>query len=205
MDDIEQFLLQIADEFKPEAIDRYRGYLSDLNKEAYEKEKTNLLLAIKFRSNTKGVVQEQENEWEKLRRNRSSTSVLVYIYNFTNEIFSLTHSSSATNEPGKFAIPAGDYMSFALPGQLLKRINNGKVGHQFTYRSGDYAFKFATASQLSPTYEPFAFETTTQISRQHSIHSIGQKEIMCQYRLDQSLSTSPYSYAISIDISYPFQ
>lgn len=207
MDDIEEHLSHFEGKVPPEDIERERAYLSGLSKEKFEEIRAQYAFERTYEPNYQQARKAQPVEWALIRKNTLETSVLIHIYNRTRETFSLT-SSTWASKPGSFDISPGGVISFTLPGELLKRISHANSGykssqisHQFTYRSGDYAFSFSTASQLIVKYEPFAFGDTTSVSRNHSIRSIGQNEVVCEYILEQNLSKPPYSYAITIQIS----
>ncbi len=206
MDDIEEYLSNFADEYPPEIIERERAYLSGLSKERFEEIRTQYAFEKMYESNFKQAMKKQTDQWNAIRDDASGTYVLFQILNLTRETFSLTNSTW-TSDFGSYEIAPGGYIIFTLPGNLLKRISKAKTGyrssqinHQFTYRSGDYAFSFSTAAKLALKYEPFAFGDTTVVSRSHGIRSIGQSELTCDYILGQSQSKSPYSYAITIRI-----
>lgn len=206
MDDIEEYLANFADEYPPEIIERERVYLSGLSKERFEEIRTQYAFEKMSESNFKQAMKNQTTQWNAIRNDASGTYVLFQILNRTRETFSLTHSTW-TSDLGGYEITPGGYIIFTLPGNLLKRISKANTGyrssqinHQFTYRSGDYAFSFSTAAKLGIKYQPFAFGDTTVVSRSHGIRSVGKSEITCEYTLGQSLSKSPYSYAITIQI-----
>ncbi|MFW9080261.1 hypothetical protein ACOI9X_13440 [Pseudomonas sp. P2757] len=209
MDEIEELLSYLEGERDQEYIDSTRIYLSGLSKEKFESEKANFLLGRKYEANYKLARQQQPVEWEAIRKTASKTNILIHIYNHTHETFSLI-SSTWDGEPEDFEIPPGNCYSLLLPNTLLRRTSSGKqafqsslISHTFTYSSGDYAFGFATAMTLTNRgYEPFAFDAKSKVSRQHSIRSLGQREIRCQYALEQNQSATPYSYALKIQIEY---
>ncbi|UQS15445.1 hypothetical protein [Pseudomonas sp. HS6] len=207
MDDIEEHLSHFAGKASLEDIERERVYLSGLSKERFEEIKAHSTFEREYESNYKQAKQQQSAQWDAVRKKTTGTYVLFQILNRTRETFSLS-SSTWASESGSYDIQPAGCIIFTLPGNLLKRISSAKTGyrssqinHQFTYRSGDYAFNFSTAAYLSLKYEPFAFGDTTSVSRSHRIRSIGQKEMDCEYTLEQNQSTSPYSYAITILIS----
>jgi len=206
MDDIEEHLSHFVGKVSPEDIERERVYLSGLSKERFEEIRAQYAFERAYDSNYKQAMQLQPGQWDAVRKKTSGTYVLFQIINRTRETFSLT-SSTWPSEPGSYDIAPAGYIIFVLPGNLLKRISSVKsdyrssqISHQFTYRSGDYAFNFSTTAHLTLKYEPFAFGDTTSVSRRHSIRSIGEKEVACEYVLEQNLSSSPYSYAITIHI-----
>ncbi|WP_426205561.1 hypothetical protein [Pseudomonas sp. TWP3-1] len=209
MDEIEELLSYLEGEHDQEYIDSTRTYLAGLSKEQLESEKANFLLGRKFEENYKLARQQQPVEWEAIRKTTSKTNILIHIYNHTHETFSLI-SSTWDGESEDFEIPPGDCYSLLLPNALLRRITSGKqafrsslISHKFTYSSGDYAFSFATAATLTNRgYDPLAFDAKSRVSRQHSIHSIGQRKILCEYALEQNQSATPYSYALKIQIRY---
>lgn len=210
MDDIEEHLSHFAGKVDQERIDQERIYLSGLSKEEFEEIRAKYAFERTYEFNYNLMLQRQPNEWEAIRKKTSETNVLIYIYNRSREAFSLTNATWAT-EPGSYDIAPGGAISFTLPSALLRRISSGKspfrssqVSHQFTYRSGDYAFTFSTAAALSRSYEPFAFSSTSKVSRRHSIRSTGRSELVCEYLLEQNQNASPYSYAITIRISPVF-
>lgn len=207
MDEIEEYLSHFAGKVSAEDIERERVYLSGLSKERFEEIRTQYAFEKTYESNYAQATQQQPAQWNAIRKETSGTYVLFQIFNRTRETFSLT-SSSWANDPDRYEIPPAGYIIFTLPGDLLKRISSAKAGyrssrinHQFTYSSGNYAFNFSTAASLTLKYEPFAFGDTTSVSRSHSIRSIGQSDIACEYIMEQNLSKSPYSYAITIQIS----
>ncbi|AXJ03702.1 hypothetical protein CFN16_06010 [Pseudomonas fluorescens] len=207
MDEIEEYLSQFTGKESPEDIERERVYLSGLSKERFEEIRAQNAFERTYESNYAQAMQQQPAQWVNLRNKTSGTYVLFQIFNRTRETFSLT-SSSWANDPDRYEIPPAGYVIFTLPGNLLKRISSANAGyrssqinHQFTYSSGNYAFNFSTAAKLTLKYEPFAFGDTTSVSRSHSIRSIGQSEIVCEYMMEQNQNKSPYSYAITIQIS----
>lgn len=210
MDEIEQLLSLLEGELDQETINTHRIYLSGLSKEKFEKEKANFLYGRQYKSSYNQARQQQPIQWDSIRKTTSKTNILIHIYNQTHEKFSLT-SSTWEGEPEAFEIPPAHCHSLVLPNDLLRRTSSGKqtfqsslIRHQFTYSSGDCAFSFSTATTLTRSYEPFAFGSTSKISRQHSIRSTGPREIVCEYALEQNQSATPYSYALMIQLSYPF-
>lgn len=207
MDDIEEHLSHFKGKIDQEQIDRERIYLAGLSREKFEEIREQSAFERTYESNYQHVLQQQPKAWESIGKNTTETNVLIHIYNRTRQTFALT-SATWASEAGSFDIESGGAISFTLPGNLLRRISSGKaafkssqVSHQFTYRSGDYAFNFTTASQLRRGYQAFTVGDTTTVARSHNIRSIGKNEILCEYILEQNQSTSPYSYAIIIQIS----
>ncbi|VVP74272.1 hypothetical protein PS918_01673 [Pseudomonas fluorescens] len=210
MDDIEEYLSHLEGIIGQDAINQERIYLSGLSKEELEEKKAKFAFERTYEASYEQARQRQPIIWESVRKKTSETNVLIQIYNCTRNSFSMTNSTW-NSEPGDLDIPPGNCIAFTLPGVLLRRINrantsfrSSQVSHHFTYRSGDYAFDFSTASQLTMRYEAFSFGNTISVSRRHSIRSIGQSEILCDYLLEQNQSASPYSYAIAIKIRDPF-
>ncbi|VVN23444.1 hypothetical protein PS662_04491 [Pseudomonas fluorescens] len=212
MDEIEQFLSDYAYELRYHNIEQARDDLTRLSKEKFDEMKVRFAHQKKFNTNYNNSRPVQAKEWNSINKTKSETAVLIYIYNLTLETFSLTHSSWDTHDVQvkDLDIEPGGCIPFILRGELLKRTSSGssafrssKIKHEFTYRSGDSAFRFSTLSQLFSKYEPFAFSNTMRLSRQYSTHSIGQSELWCETTLDQNQAASPYSFALSIIIRTP--
>ncbi|MCU0120382.1 hypothetical protein N8H74_19125 [Pseudomonas sp. B2M1-30] len=209
MDDIESFISGISSTEDKSYIDRAREYLSGLNKDELKEFLEKHRHVEKFNANAEKAAKEQPIQWSAVSKMTHETGVLIYIYNTTRENFSLTKASWDSSQlPLKeFDLGAGDYTSFILRDDRLRRISNAKsifrsskIKHEFTYKSAERAFTFSTEAQLYLRYEPLAFGNTTTVSRQYNTRSTGKTELLCSTELTQRQNASPYSYAMKIVI-----
>lgn len=209
MDDIESFISDISSTEDQNYIDRAREYLSSLNKDELKEFLEKHRHVEKFNANADKAAKEQPTQWNAISKLTSETGILIYIYNTTRENFSLTKASWDSSQlPLKeFDLGAGDYTSFILRDDRLRRISNAKsafrsskIKHDFTYTGGEKSFTFSTEAQLYQRYEPLAFGSTTNVSRQYNTRSTGKIEVLCSTELTQRKKESPYSYAIKIVI-----
>lgn len=209
MDDIESYLASLEGEIEPTTIEQIRTNLPNISTDELKKYLEEVKHAEKYNSNYKLAQQEKIKTWNSIRKTTSQTNVLIYIHNATTEKFTLTHSSwdrSDTPLEDYDLLPA-DYMAFILPSEPPKRISSAKVSfrssqitHEFSYKSGDFSFNFSTSLKLHLPYSPFSFETKYSPVRNFSTGSTGKKKLLCLTDLDSHLTTSPYSYAISVNI-----
>lgn len=208
MDEIESYLSSIDGETDPMTLEQIRTELLNMSIEDAIECIEQVKHAEAYNSSYIESYKAQEKSWSSIKNTTSHTSVLIYIHNATRDTFSLTHTSWDNSEfpLENYEIAPAGHMSFLLRSAPPKGTARGKtsensaISHQFTYKSGDYAFKFSTELVLTSKYHPFSFTPDFQPHRQFSTHSIGKNKLLCSTDLEHNLAATPYSYAIAIFI-----
>lgn len=142
----------------------------------------------------------EEETWASLKRIKSHTSVLFYIFNATEETFKLDYSSWNNDKlPAQdYEIKPLQYTSFILRSDIPQRIPHrqihvsSKVNHGFTYRSEKFAFDFSSQLYLRHSLG----ESTPYVD--HQINSIGKSSLACTSSLSRCMRESPFSYGVQI-------
>jgi hypothetical protein len=156
----------------------------------------------------KQAKQDEKDEWNLISRIKSYTSILITIFNSSNEVFSLRHASwDYSGHPiSNFDIQPLEHMCFTLRHEtpVLKSSSRTRlptsINHNFSFESASHAFEFSTLVKLQRKYQAFSFSPPTIPYREHTVLSIGKKPLKCSSQISRTLSNSPYSYAVAITL-----
>lgn len=164
-------------------------------------------LQTEFQSLIKTVRQEEAKTWNAISRDPSQTSVMIYIYNGTEETFNLASCSwDPSGSPrNNYQIAPWQYMSFILRSEPPERsggriFRSTQVKHSFTYKSGESAFNFLTLLKLTKPYDPFTIKPPIVPSREHIVRSIGKVPVTCSSTITRTTPEKPYSYGVVISL-----
>jgi hypothetical protein len=152
--------------------------------------------------------EEEQHEWNSIARTASPTSILITIFNSTNEVFSLHNASwDYSGHPvSDFDIEPLQHLCFTLRHQtpVVKRDKPSKyptrINQNFSFKSASHAFEFSTSIRLKKQYEFFSFSPPTIPHREHTIRSVGAESLECSSQISRKLAERPYSYAVAITL-----
>lgn len=152
--------------------------------------------------------EEEQQEWNSIARAASPTSILITIFNSTNEVFSLHNASWDYSEHpvSDFDIEPLQHLCFILRHQtpVVKRDRPSKyptsINQNFSFKSASHAFEFSTSIRLKKQYEFFSFSPPTIPYREHTIRSVGAESLECSSQISRKLAERPYSYAVAITL-----
>ncbi len=194
------------------AANAYFGFLSGLiesvhehNKDKSRRDKERQKHQDRLDKLAKEAKVDEEENWKAIKRVKTHTTVLVYIYNGTDETFALESSTwdNSIHPKEAYDIAPWQFESFRLssetPARRTRRSNlPTQVKHGFSYKGGGLAFDFSTLLKLVVPYNPWTFEPQVTLSRSHDIRSIGNTPLNCKSSITRSLDGAPYSYNVVI-------
>jgi hypothetical protein len=156
----------------------------------------------------KQAKEEEQKEWNTLSRITSPTSILITIFNSTNEVFSLRNASWDYSEHpvSDFDIQPLEHLCFTLRHEtpVVKNSLTGnrptRINQDFSFKSASHAFEFSTSIRLKRKYSTFSFSPPTIPHREHTVRSTGSKSLKCNSQISRNLPKRPYSYAVAITL-----
>ncbi|MHC8291129.1 hypothetical protein ACYZUD_30850 [Pseudomonas sp. XS1P51] len=180
-------------------------YIPQPTEEDLVKARERMELQEEFDELTKEARQDEKETWQSISKITSHTTVVVYIYNGTEETFKLNTSSwdNSVHPKEDYDIAPWQYESFKLssetPARRSRRSNRPtQVKHGFSYKGGNLAFDFSTLLKIETPYDTWSFEPKSVPGRQHNIRSIGKAPLKCKSSITRSLDGAPYSYNVVI-------